>query len=201
MSETVYTIGHSTHAEEQFLALLKQHGITAVADVRSSPYSPRNPQFNREYLQRALAEGGIDYVFLGAELGARSDDPACYVNSQVQFDRLAATESFQRGLARVRERMRDNRLALMCAEKDPLECHRTILVARQLAARGVAVIHILADGTTEGHEQALARLVRQLKMPECDLFRSRDDVLDDAYRMQGARIAYTDEREALDFGL
>ena len=129
---TVFTVGHSTHALDDFLALLLRHGITAIADVRSSPYSRMNPQFNRETLHAALKGAGIAYVFLGAELGARSRDPDCYEDGKVQYDRLARTAAFQRGLARVQQGAAQYRLALMCAEKEPLDCHRTILVARHL---------------------------------------------------------------------
>ena len=77
MGDTVFTIGHSTHPQERFIALLRQHGITALCDVRSKPYSRMNPQFNREELEEALLAHGIAYRFLGEELGARSDDPHC----------------------------------------------------------------------------------------------------------------------------
>ena len=190
MSDCVYTIGHSTHEIERFLELLRAHGITAVGDVRSNPYSRMNPQFNREPLKAVLAASGIAYVFLGRELGARSEDPACYESGKVQYERLAQTPLFRAGLDRVREGMARYRLALMCAEKEPLECHRGILVARHLEAAGIVVQHILADGSLEAHAAALERLRAQLKLPESDLFRTTKDVLDDAYRMQGERIAY-----------
>jgi uncharacterized protein (DUF488 family) len=191
MPDTVFTIGHSTHPQERFIALLRQHGITALCDVRSKPYSRMNPQFNREELETALLEQGIQYRFLGKELGARSDDPHCYEGGKVQYDRLAQTDLFKHGLKRVFRGMKDGfRIALMCAEKEPLECHRTILVARHLAARGVDVAHILADGRLESHDAALNRLARMVNLPEQDMFHSREELLADAYRRQGERIAY-----------
>jgi len=190
MQDAVFTVGHSTHPLERFIDLLLRHGITALCDVRSRPYSRVNPQFNREELKRSLSERGIKYVFLGKELGARSEDPACYENGKVQYDRLARTDLFRGGLERVHRGMKDYRLALMCAEKEPLECHRTILVARHLAACGVDVRHIHADGRLESHSQALSRLARMLNLPEGNLFRTREEVLADAYRRQEERIAY-----------
>ena len=190
MHKAVFTIGHSTHSRERFVALLAQHGVTALCDVRSKPYSRMNPQFNREELKRALRECGMEYVFLGNELGARSEDRGCYENGKVQYDRLANTELFRRGIDRVREGMKQRRVALMCAEKEPLECHRTILVARQLAALGVRVEHIHADGSLESHDAALSRLAQMVRLPEHDLFHSREELLDDAYRRQEERIAY-----------
>jgi len=192
MSEVVFTIGHSTHPLEHFLKLLRQHGITALCDIRSKPYSRMNPQFNRENLKESLRKCGIAYVFLGKELGARSEDPSCYARGKVQYHRLAGTDLFQQGLDRVREGMKSYRLVLMCSEKDPLECHRAVLVARHLHALGLAVQHILADGRLESHADALSRLLRQLNLPEHDLFRSPEDVLEDAYRIQGEGIAYYD---------
>src|SRR5258707_92198 len=128
MTDTIYTIGHSTHPIEQFVTLLKSVSITAVSDVRSRPYSRMNPQFNREPLKATLRAEGIKYVFLGKELGARSDDQSCYRNGQLQYDLLAGTELFRQGIERMKEGARSFRIALMCAEKEPLDCHRTILV-------------------------------------------------------------------------
>jgi uncharacterized protein (DUF488 family) len=190
MQTAIFTIGHSNHPREHFVALLQQHCVTAVCDVRSRPFSRYNPQFNREELQEFLSGCGIKYVFLGAELGARSDDPACFENGKVQYERLARTELFRQGLERVRQGMGEHRVALMCAEKEPLECHRTILVARYLAKLGYAVRHIHADGKLESHAEVLARLRELLGLPEQDLFRSREEVVEDAYRLQERRIAY-----------
>ena len=193
---TIFTIGHSTHEFDSFVALLKQHGVEAVADVRSTPYSRWQPQFNREDLQSALKAKKIAYVFLGKELGARSGDPACYESGRVKYRRLAPTALFQAGLQRVRDGSERMKLALMCAEKDPLECHRTILVARELVRSGGKVAHILANGDVETHEITMKRLFADLGLPEHDLFRSDAELLDNAYSEQEKRIAYIDENLA-----
>jgi uncharacterized protein (DUF488 family) len=190
----VYTVGHSNHPEQAFVDLLLRNGITAIADVRSSPYSRFNPQFNRESLVKTLWNAGIAYVFLGAELGARSEDCSCYQNGKVQYDRLAQTDAFRRGLDRVMEGSRSYRVALMCAEKDPLDCHRTILVARHLVDRGVEVRHLLAEGAVETHDEAMRRMLQLLSLPEHDMFRSREEIIADAYSIRGQAIAY--DREA-----
>ena len=192
----VYTIGHSTHTIEAFVNLLRKHDVTAVADVRSVPFSRFNPQFNKDTLQGTLATPGIKYVFLGRELGARSDDPACYENGRVQYARLARATSFRAGLDRVIEGASEYRIALMCAEKDPLECHRTLLVARAMVAHGVEVAHILADGTVESHEIAMTRLLDIVGLPQQDLFSSREQLLEEAMARQEQRIAYVDEKLA-----
>lgn len=193
MGQPVFSIGHSTHSVEHLLGLLKQHSITAICDVRSQPYSRMNPQFNREPLRDALRAEGIAYVFLGKELGARSEDRSCYRDGQVQYDLLAATDSFRQGLKRVREGSEKYRVALMCAEKDPLQCHRTILVSRHLVVEGMDVCHILADGTVEPHEKSIDRLMNQLRLPQSDMFRSKEEIVADAYRIQGEAIAYEEK--------
>jgi uncharacterized protein (DUF488 family) len=192
---TVFTMGHSTHAIEHFVALLRAHGVTAIADVRSTPYSRMAQHFNREPLRAYLKVNGIDYVFLGAELGARSSDPACYVDGKVQYDRLAAQPEFQRGLDRIQAGAERHRIALMCAEGDPLTCHRTILVARELRNRGIAVSHIRTDGALESHEAAEERLLREEKQDKDDLFWPRHRRLAEAYKQREHEIAY-DERTA-----
>jgi uncharacterized protein (DUF488 family) len=191
MQELVFTIGHSTHPQERLIGLLVQHNITAVCDIRSKPYSRINPQFNREEIKRELRRAGLSYVFLGQELGARSTDPSAYDHGKVQYEKLALSGLFQQGLARVQEGLKSYRIAIMCAEKDPLDCHRSILVARHLSRLGLEVRHILADGKVETHAEAMERLLSQLKLPQCDMFRSHEDVLEDAYRIQEKRIAFT----------
>jgi uncharacterized protein (DUF488 family) len=192
----VYTIGHSKHSLEEFVALLERHGVTAVADVRSAPYSRFNPQFNKTALDRDLKARGIKYVFLGRELGARSDDPACYAGGRVQYGRLAQTASFKTGVERVERGAAEHRIALMCAEKEPLECHRTLLVSRALDQRGVAVSHILADGRLESHGDAMLRLLDMFGLPRDDLFRSPAELLAEALERQEERVAYVDEKLA-----
>jgi uncharacterized protein (DUF488 family) len=191
----IFTIGHSTHRIEQFVELLKKHDITALADVRSSPYSRFNPQFNKERIKNTLLDNGINYVFLGDELGARSKDPCCYDNGRVDFRKLAATPLFKHGLDRVIAGASTFRIAVMCAEKEPLDCHRTILVARELESHNIPVTHILADGALESHSAALTRLKHQLHIPEHDMFRTDQELTEDAYAIQSERIAYVDDAQ------
>ena len=199
MPDTLYTIGHSNHPVEHLVTLLRQHHITALCDVRSRPYSRYNPQFDRESLKASLEAAGIAYVFLGKELGARSEDPSCYLCGKIQFNRLAQTELFRSGLKRVRDGMKTYTIALMCAEKEPLDCHRTILVSRQLAETGLPIEHIHEDGRLEPHADALIRLARSLNLRESELhlFRSPEDLIADAYALQEKRIGYDSAAEAV----
>lgn len=193
---TCFTVGHSNHTLEKLCSLLAQHGVTAVADVRSSPYSRLHPQFNREQFAQSLKALGIHYVYLGRELGGRTEDPTCYVNGRVHYPRLAQTDLFRQGLRRVIAGTRDHCVALMCAEKEPLECHRTLLVAPALAEAGQTVTHIHADGRGELHEAALERLLSLVGLPRQDLFRSREELIAEALERQANRVAYADKRVA-----
>ncbi|MCA9417973.1 MAG: DUF488 domain-containing protein [Candidatus Omnitrophica bacterium] len=191
----IYTVGHSNHEIDVFLGLLKQHDITALADVRSSPYSRMNTQFNRENLKRSLTEAGIDYVFMGEELGARTQDESCYKGGKMNFDLRAKTEQFQSGVERLASGRATRRIAMMCAEKEPLSCHRTILVARALDEKGIPVQHILEDGSLEPHREALVRLREMFKLPEADLIHTPEEMIDEAYFRQAEKIAYRGEEE------
>ena len=196
----VLTIGHSNHTLDSFIALLHQHHVTALADVRSAPYSRFNPQFNRESLASSLKRCGIEYVYLGQELGGRADDPACYENGRVRYDRVAETESFRQGLDRVVHGAANHCIVLLCAEREPLECHRTLLVAPALDERGVEVTHIHADGRLEPHGKAMDRLLDRFNLhPAADLFRTtqpREKLVAEAVGLQAKRVAFVDKNLA-----
>lgn len=197
---TVLTIGHSIHSLDVFIKLLRQHNVSALADVRSTPYSRANPQFNREPLEQYLKAQGIKYVFLGTELGARSNDLTCYEHGRVQYARVARTDLFRSGIDRVIRGANEFRIALMCAEKEPLDCHRTILVARALTELGVTVQHILADGRLESHDATMERLLKVVGLRDHDLFRSRDELMAEALGRQEQKVAYVNEKLVADSG-
>lgn len=184
------TVGHSSHPLETFLNLLRSSGVTAVADVRSSPFSRFNPQYNRDTVCAALEAVGIRYVFLGLELGARRAEPECYEGSKARYELIAESPLFRRGLERVIRGIESFRVALMCAERDPITCHRMVLVCRHLHDAASPIVHILDDGTLETHADAEARLLSVCGLPQSDLFRSREELVEHAYAIQGDRIAY-----------
>ena len=167
----VFTIGHSNYPPERFVGLLEQHRVNMLSDVRSAPYSRFNPQFNRETLKETLSACGIRYVYLGRELGGRPKDSSCYDESgRVQYRLVARTELFRNGIKRVIRGAGNYRTALMCAEKEPLKCHRTLLVSEALFGHGVAVCHILEDGSLEAHENVMERLLDARKARQGNLF-------------------------------
>ncbi len=192
----VFTVGHSNHAPEVFVNLLVRHGIDEIIDVRSAPYSRYSPQFNYEGIQRVLDDIGIGYTYLGGELGGRPADRACYdADGRVRYDRVVETDPFDDGIRRVIRSADERRIALLCTEKEPLECHRTLLVSRVLHERGVPIAHILADGILEAHADAMLRLVEIHKLPpNGDMFRSPADVIEEALTRQARKFAYVGEQ-------
>lgn len=199
---TVYTIGHSTHQIERFLELLKERQIDVLVDVRSSPFSRRFPQFSKNDLQTSLRQHGIRYLFLGLELGARRNEPESYIGGKADYQLIADLPAFHEGIQRVLTGAKEYRIALMCAEQDPLTCHRTILICRALKSHQIPIEHVLRDGTAELHEAAEVRLMLEEgeNPDQADIFSSQaadtGDALNRAYDRRGSRIAY--QRNASD---
>lgn len=154
----LFTLGHSRHPVARVIELLQEHGVTAVCDVRSRPYSRWNPQFNREAFGQTLSDAGITYAFLGKELGGRPEDPACYVGGRVDYERVARTAPFAEGMRRLATEAGKHRVAVMCAEKDPADCHRALLIGRVAQERGWTVKHILSDGGLATQDDVVGRL-------------------------------------------
>ena len=189
MTATVFTVGHSNHSLDDFCALLQAHGVSALCDVRSHPASRFAPQFNRENLAREIPARGIVYAYLGDSLGGRGA-PADYdENGVMDFHRAAAKPAFHRGLARLQTALREGfSPALMCAEKDPIHCHRALLVCRALRRFEIEIAHILADGKIEPHSDTESRLLRLLG--GAPLLGEAAADLDAAYDFQARRAAH-----------
>jgi uncharacterized protein (DUF488 family) len=191
---SVLTIGHSTHPYERFLALLRQAGVTAVADVRTAPYSRNFPQFNCDVLKGELRLDGIAYSFLGKELGGRPSGRQFYCDGVADYEKMATTEEFQKGLDRVVKGAKKHRIALMCSEHDPLDCHRCLLVGRALAKRDVAVRHVLSSGQVAMHAQIEDRLLGISGRENDDMFAPREERLAAAYRERARKVAFAEPK-------
>lgn len=189
MIKEIYTIGHSNHNFDDFIAIVHQHGIDTICDVRSQPYSKFNPQFSYENLSKSIPSNHIEYVFMGNELGARAREDHIYKNGKVQYELLARTDEFQRGIRLVLNMSDQKIITLMCSEKDPISCHRSILVCRELKTFDLHIQHLLFDGSLEGHDALERRLMKQFDL-EPNLILTEEDCLKEAYRMQGERIAF-----------
>ena len=188
----IWTIGHSNHSARRFIDLLQGAGIECVADVRSTPFSRRNPHFNQKALAASLKDAGIEYWFLGDALGARPKDTHCWENGKVSYARIAASAAFQEAIHALIDESHAKRIALMCAEKEPLDCHRTILVGRALVQRDTELAHIHADGWIEPQAQLEGRLLHLAK-EHVDLLSIRETALARAYDKCGRQMAFTSD--------
>jgi uncharacterized protein (DUF488 family) len=190
----VLTIGHSTLSYEQFLCRLRAAGVTAVADVRTSPFSRHFPHFNQSALHEELRQDGIAYVFLGNELGGRPAEKELFCEGVADYEKMAKTKAFAKGLERVVEGAKKFKIALMCSEHNPLDCHRCLLVGRVLQERGVLVGHILANGSLSGHTDIEAQLLDLAGKTEDELFTRPEERLAIAYRLRAMKVAYSQLR-------
>jgi len=155
----IYTIGYGSRTIEDLLALLKQHDIEYLVDVRSQPYSAIKPEFSKSALEARLQQEGLRYVFLGAALGGRPSDPTCYSNGKVDYEQVSARPFYREGIERLHTALGQGlRLALMCSEGKPQECHRTKLIGQTLHAEGIDVRHIDETGAVKTQQDVLDEL-------------------------------------------
>jgi uncharacterized protein (DUF488 family) len=165
------TLGHSSHAIEKWLALLRQHNVEVAVDTRSSPYSKYAPQYDKAVIERSLLDTGTRYLFLGAELGGRPANPAYYdASGRVLYSRLRDDAGFQAAIARLETGIERFRVALICGEEDPAHCHRRLLIGRVLAERGHEMLHIRGDGRVESDAVVAAASGKPLVDAQAGLF-------------------------------
>ncbi len=194
----LFSIGHSNIPADRFVALVRDAGVTAVADVRSAPFSRFFPWFSRKPLEQRLAAEGIGYLSCGETLGGRPRDPSLYRDGVADYEAMARSLEFHEGLNSLRNAIGKHRACLMCAEREPLDCHRCLLVARALAERGLVTGHILHDGTIEPHAATERRLMEWANdlgkdgtATEGDLFvTGQAERVAAAYRRRVRAIAY-----------
>jgi uncharacterized protein (DUF488 family) len=192
----LFSIGHSNLAAERFTAMLRAAGADTVADVRSVPASRFCPWFSAKNLAPLLANNGLAYLGFGDALGGRPRDPSLYCDGIVDYEAMARTPGFKAGLDRLIAEVGRHRLCLMCSERDPLDCHRCLLVARALAARGLTIGHVLHDGTIEPHAATDQRLLR-LENAEGDLFAAgQNERISAAYRRRARAVAFRNKGAA-----
>ena len=170
-SASIYTIGHSRHSIDAFIALLKQIHIECVVDVRGQPYSRHNPQFNRELFAGCLRAEGIGYTWSGKHLSGRPREARFYgPRGEVLWGKLMAIPEFHAALDLIAAEAQSRRLALVCAEEDPTRCHRRFLLAPPLAKRGLEILHLRGDGRTESESVLLKRQAKAQACGQQELF-------------------------------
>jgi uncharacterized protein (DUF488 family) len=188
---TILTVGHSRHSIQRFIALLDSAQVTAIVDVRSAPASRFSPQFNKKALAASLATRNIAYEFFGKELGGRPEREELYTQGVADYGKMAAAAEFRAGMGRLVELAKQHRVAVMCAEADPLDCHRCLLVGRALAESGREVGHLMPSGEIITQAQAEDRLLKLEGLADQDLLgTARADRLADAYRSRNRKAAY-----------
>ena len=191
----LYTIGYSGFSLEEFIETLKQKSIAAIIDVRSSPYSSRFEQYNITNIKDILNNNSIFYLFLGDELGARPKQRSLYTNHVADFTKMAKSTAFIDGCRRSREGLIKFSICLMCAEKDPATCHRTILVAN--AFRNIypeiSIFHIHSASAIEPQEKLDRRIMAMHNLEQEHFFKNFEDRLKEAYSLREKAIAYSDE--------
>lgn len=197
MKNTLYTIGHSQHDLKYFIRMLKKYKMNYVLDVRSMPYSQFASDYNRENIKAVLNRAGIQYTFMGTYFGARPEDKSLYTKEgYLDFDKARMSAKFRVGVKNVIKGIETgHNISLMCTEKDPLECHRAIMVARTFYEQKINVQHILADGSLQSHAVLNERLV-ELYFPDrhqLNLFmasKSDNEYLEEAYKCHNEKIGY-----------
>jgi uncharacterized protein (DUF488 family) len=190
MSFDLFSIGHSNIPAERFIGLLRHAGVNAIVDVRSTPFSRRFPWFSGKNLAATLTQHGMTYLAYGDALGGRPRDTALYRDGVADYEAMARQPDFQMGLDRLLADAARSRVCLMCAEREPLDCHRCLLVARSLAVRGLTIGHILHDGTVEPQAATEQRLLA-LTGASDDLFvTGQGERLAAAYRRRARAVAF-----------
>ncbi len=192
-----FTVGHSVLSLEDFFNLLRMHKIKTLVDVRSVPFSPRNPQFNRTELDHSLSKAGFNYYFMGDTLGGRPFDESLYHDNGVA-NYLAVRESkpFVEAIAKFMTWAREENAALMCGEEDPITCHRALMITPALAKLKVFPSHIRKEGVIETHRMFIQRTSMQakiLKIPQLPSLFSDDSegrLFEDAVEKLAQKYAY-----------
>jgi len=187
----LFTVGHSTHSYEYFCELLKENQITAVADVRSSPYSRHQRHFSKNELRHELNCDGIAYAFLGEELGGRPKSREFFCEGVADYEKMSSTGDFAKGVSRILNGKNRYKIALMCSEHNPLDCHRCLLVGRALKNIGLKVGNILGNGKIKSQSEIESILLEMASLKDADMFNSPKERLAAAYRDRSMRVAYS----------
>lgn len=196
----VYTIGHTNHTLDDFLKLLKKNNINCIVDVRSTPYSKYTSQFNKKEIKTFLSINRIAYIHMGDEFGARRSDKELYTKEgYLDFDKTRRDAEFLKGVDRIKSGCKKGyNIALMCTEKDPIDCHRSIMVSKGLIDNNIEVEHIKDDGSIETQSQLEKRLLDKYfinrEQVTFDIISggnlSEDEMIDLAYKKRNVEIGY-----------
>ena len=191
MTVEMYSLGHSNLTFDEFANLLTKVGVSAVADVRSSPVSKQFPWFSRDDLRSNLRHRGISYSFLGEQLGGRPKNQSLFRNGIANYVAMAETEAFRTGIERLLAGAEKYRIAMVCSERDPLHCHRCLLVGRHLLSLGINTRHIHSQRAVETQVEAEDRLLIEENLYSDDFLYPRDQRINEAYMRRNREVAYS----------
>lgn len=169
--KTIYTIGHSNQSLDSFLKLLRDNGIQVLVDVRSIPRSKYANQFDSPALKEAITKAGLNYLYFGQEIGGKPSNPAFYdAEGYVLYDRIAQSPDFKKSIERLIEGIGKYKVAIMCSEEDPTECHRRLLIGKVLSNQGIEELHIRADGRVQSEQELASTKIYDHNQLKLDLF-------------------------------
>ena len=192
----IYTIGYSSFKIEDFIQILKNNNITCVIDVRSNPFSEYFQDYNKDILEKKLKKENIMYRNYKKEFGARQEEPSFYPKGYLDFDLFTKTEQFNEGVLKIAKGIEMGfSFVLMCAEKDPITCHRNIMVAKAFKERGYNIKHILFDGSIESQDDIEKRMIKEYfpernQMALFDENKSDEDLIKASYNKKNEEIGY-----------
>jgi uncharacterized protein (DUF488 family) len=187
----IYTFGYSTHTFIELVNSIKNNNIDVAVDVRSVPYSKYTPQFNKESVKEGLLKEKIHYLHFGDEFGARRIEKEAYTNGKVDFQKVIKLPKFLKGIERINNGLEKNyHIVLLCTEKEPIDCHRFLLVSKVLKdLLHINIHHILFDGNIIEQNEVELKMIKQLNLHN-SLFENNKDNLEKAYKIFGNKIVY-----------
>lgn len=192
----IYTIGYTAFSINEFIAVIKHYGINCVIDVRSSPFSNYYIDFNKDVLKNTLKKQNILYRNYALEFGARQSNLVFYSNDIVDFDKYIQSEQFLNGVFKIKKGIEMGyTFVLMCAEKDPINCHRSIMLGKGFSNNNFTVKHIISKTELESQKDIEERL---LNLYYKDRFQitffneelSEEKLIVEAYKKQNIAIGY-----------
>lgn len=195
MDKAIFTIGHSNLDISDFINLLLSNKIELVVDVRSAPYSKLYPHFNRNFLEESLIINSIKYIFLGDSVGGRSNNLEDFSKGRVVYKKIAEKKEYISSINTIIQNSSKYKIVLMCSEKEPLECHRTLLISRSIETHTVKILHIHRDGQIESQGEAIQRLLKIWKLDSPNLFGEDAERINEAFTKQESKYAYFDENK------
>jgi len=185
-----FTIGHSNRTLNEFISLLNNLSINCVVDARSKPYSKYAKQFNKETIKKFLEDNKIYYIFMGNELGAKTENAKFLTKGEVDFNKLRESPDFKNGISRIIDGLNKKfNIAIMCSEKNPIDCHRFSLISKELKFRGIEVKHIISAGEIKTQEEIENEVVKNFEKNQLNIFGELDSI-DNAYEKITKKIRY-----------